>query len=205
MFNHDYQKKEVQMQSFASGKTNLIGRLDFIKKISLLAGAIATGCSPVKILLNLYPEIYNDNKLKEQIITAFITTVIPGANPNEPNLCRIFSDNYYPFYKYCGFFVSDLCEKSKNHFGIENFHELNLWQRTEIIKEGLKDEFTTSRIYTAAIYITQVSYYCSIYDEKKGCELIDFEGSYGFLNVDNHFDKDKLKLANEITCHGNYS
>ena len=34
MFNHDYQTKEVEMQSFVSGKTNLIGRLDFIKKIS---------------------------------------------------------------------------------------------------------------------------------------------------------------------------
>ena len=113
MFNHDYQTKEVEMQSFVSGKTNLIGRLDFIKKISLLAGAIATGCSPVKILLNLYPERYNDNNLKEQIITAFITTVIPGANPNEPNLCRIFSDNYYPvdfLYRICARKVKTILE-----------------------------------------------------------------------------------------------
>lgn len=205
MFNNDFQTKEAEIQSVDSDKSHLIGRLDFIKKISLLTGVVIAGCSPVKILLKLYPERFDDNDYKKKILSAFVTTIIPGADLTDPNICRIFSDHYYPFHKYCGFFVSDLCKKSKRRFYTENFHQLKLEERTSIVKEGLRDEFTTSRLYTAAIYISQVSFYSGIYDDDKGCELIDFEGRYGFMNTNTKIDKSKLQQANEITSYGNYS
>ena len=183
-----------------------ISRLDFLKKISLSLGVLITSCTPVNILLNTHDDKYDeDSNLKVKILQAFVTAVIPGTDPDNPDLCKIFCDDYYPFHKYCGFFISDLCSKSKKLFGSECFYDLSFEQRTEVIQSGLDDDSTTKRIYTAAIFITQVSIYCSIYDDEKGCNLIDFHGSYGFMDTSMYHTNPQVYLAKEITPTGNYS
>ena len=183
-----------------------ISRIDFLKKLSLSLGLFVTSCTPIKILLNTHEDKYNDNAaLKNNILKAFVTTVIPGADPNNPHMCRIFCDEYYDFHKYTGYFISDLCNKSNSLFATKNFYELTSEQRTKVIQAGLNDDSTTERIYTAAIFIAQVSVYCSIYDDEKGCSLIDYHGSYGFMEADMFFENPQTYLAKEQTPTGNYS
>jgi hypothetical protein len=183
-----------------------ISRLDFLKKISFSFGVLMTSCTPVNILLNTHDDKYDDDSiLKTKILRAFVTAVIPGTDPNNPDICKIFCDDYYSFHKYCGFFVSDLCSKSQNLFGSECFYDLSIEQRTEVIQSGLEDDSITERIYTAAIFIAQVSVYCSIYDDEKGCNLIDFKGNYGFIDAEIYYRNPQVYLAEEITSTGNYS
>ena len=201
--------KNSSIETNAYSKKNhfaSISRLDFLKKISFSLGIIVTSCTPVKILLNTHDDKYDENtELKNQILKAFVTTVIPGADPENPDICKIYCDEYYPFHKYCGFFISDLNSKSKKIFNSENFYELSYQQRTEVIQAGLDDDSTTERIYTAAIFITQVAVYCSIYDDERGCNLIDYKGNYGFMDAEMFFADQKKYLAQEITSTGNYS
>ena len=131
--------------------------------------------------------------------------VIPGVDSDDPDLCRIFNDEYYPFYKFCGFFVSDLCSKSKELFGTQNFHHLSISKRTRVIQSGLDGDSTTARLYAGAIYLAQVSYYSCIYNDEKAIELIDFNGKYTFMEAEKHHKNHTSFLANEITLTGNYS
>ena len=196
----------IDKQGSISGPCSNINRLDFIKKLTLLTGVIVTGCTPVRILLKSYPDKYeDDDEMCKQILDSFVLTVIPGACPDDPDLSRIFTDDYYKFNKYCGFFKSHLCSKSKNLFGVENFSSLTPQQRTRVIQSGLEDDSTTAKLYAAAIYMAQVSYYSCIYNDKKSCELIDFHGSYGFMNTDISYNDCRKLLADEITFSGNYS
>jgi len=201
MLNKIFQSK---IQS-GQGNNRVISRNDFLKQIALVTGFIMTSCTPVKILLNSHDDKYDkDAYLKKKILEAFVTTVIPGADTNNPNLCTIFYDEYYPFYKYCGFFISDLCNKSKKMFGTECFYDLSLAERTEVIQAGLDDDSTTEKIYTAAIFISQVSVYCSIYDDERGCSLIEFPGSYAFIDTEMYYSDNYNYLAAELTSTGNY-
>ena len=204
--NKNMKSLGIDQQVSISGSCTNISRLDFINKIMLLTGVIATGCTPVRILLKSYPDKYDDDKkMCRQILNAFVLTVIPGANSDDPDLCRIFNDDYYKFKKYCGFFTSDLCSKSKKLFNIENFSSLTLQQRIKVIQSGLEDNSTTAKLYAGAIYMAQVSYYSCIYNDNKSCELIDFQGSYGFMNTDISYNDSEKLLADEITFSGNYS
>lgn len=183
-----------------------ISRNDFLKKITFSLGVLMTSCTPVKILLNTHDDKYDeDADLKSKILKAFVTAVIPGADCSDPDNCKIFCDDYYPFHKYCGFFTSDLCNKSEKLFETECFHSLPLDQRTEVIQAGLNDDATTERIYTAAIFIAQVSVYCSIYNDENGCKIIDFPGSYGFVDTEMFYANQYEYLANELTSTGNFS
>jgi hypothetical protein len=197
-----FQAKNKNMQN----GSQVISRHDFLKQIAFSAGFLITSCTPVKILLNTHENKFdNDTDLKQKVLSAFVGAVIPGSDNCDPNSLKIFCDEYYPFHKYCGFFISDLCAKSKNLFGTENFYDLSLQEQTELIQAGLDDDAVTSRIYSAAIFISQVSVYCSIYDDKKGCELIDFPGSYAFVDAEMHYQNSQLYLAAELTSTGNYS
>lgn len=205
-FNKNRWTQKSEPYVLSSGGFEFISRLDFIKKIVLLTGAIVSGCTPVRVLLNSYPDKYDDDKkLSRQILGAFVLTIIPGGNPDDPDLCKIFNDEFYPFYKFCGFFTSDLCGKSKKLFGTEKFFELSFNQRTKVIQDGLDDDVTTSRLYTSAIYIAQVSYFSCIYNDDKACSLIDFPNSYEFMETDMYYKDFNKMLADEVTSSGNYS
>lgn len=183
-----------------------ITRKKFIRSFSLAAAAVITGCSQIKYLTGCYPDKYkNENKTNELSLRAFVTTVIPGADEKDPNLIKIFYDEYYSFKPLCGFFISDLCTKSKDLFDIEEFNLLNEEQRNFIVQEGLNGDSMISRLYTAAIFMTQVSYYSGIYDDGVGCKLIDFEGSNtGFTESELFYPNTTAYLSNELTLNGNY-
>ncbi|MGH7455398.1 MAG: hypothetical protein ACRENG_28855, partial [bacterium] len=171
-----------------------------------LTGFAATGCSPVRILLKAYPEKFDqDKQLVEKTLRAFVLTVVPGASLDDPNLIRIYSDDYYPFCRYCGFFVFDLAKRSAKLYGDERFDQFVLAQRTAVIETGLRADASVARLYRAAVFMAQVSFYGGIYEDEKGCPLIDFHGTQSAFGDEKMFyPQCTALLAREITRDGNY-
>lgn len=181
-------------------------RREFITKLAILSGAALVSCTPLKIILKNYSDEFESNDtIKINNLRAFVTTVIPGVDANDVNLCKIFNDGFYGFENYCGFFIFDICKRSQKMFGEKLFCDLNVEQRTDVILSGLDADATLNKIYTAAIFMSQVSYYSSIYDDENGCELIDFGGSSSFVYSEMFYKNPESYLADQITIDGNYN
>ena len=131
----------------------------------------------IKMVLKIFPHKYcKKNSLKEKFLRAFVTTIIPGANENQDNLVSMYLDSYYPFQTYCGYFVYDLNRRSKKLFNNKEFFNLSEDEKTQVINNALNGRELTRRLYKGAILMAQVSYYGAVYDEERGCPLIDFPG-----------------------------
>jgi hypothetical protein len=146
--------------------------------MSLLIGSTLAGCSTLKILVGDYPARFDtDGELRERMLAMFVCTVIPSADPAEPNLTRVFQDDFYRFRKYCGFFLSDLAATTRDLHGHENFHLLDLEGRTAVVDRNLHQGGPAGRLATSAVFMAEFSYYAGIYDDERGCPLIDFPGA----------------------------
>jgi len=187
--------------------TRCVSRKEFLKQVAVASGFFFAACSPLRVVFKAYPRKFEeDTALCDCVLRAFVTTVIPGAGSDEPNLARMFTDDYYPFHSFSGFFVADLSERSADLFGNERFDQLSLAQRTKVVEDGLNADATVQRLYRGAILIAQVSYYPGIYDDTKGCPLIDFHGAnYGFTADEMYYPNYQALLAREATANGNYS
>jgi len=131
----------------------------------------------VQMVLGIFPHrFHNDKKLKEKILRGFVITIIPGADPGDENLIKMYTDNYYPFSTYCGYFVYDLQRRSKKLFRNKKFTELSLKEKTEVVQNALSGNELTGRLYKGAILMAQVSYYGAVYNEERGCPMISFPG-----------------------------
>ena len=184
-----------------------ISRKEFLKQFSMASALLFAACTPAKILLKAYPEEFkNDPRLRERVLRAFVTTVIPGADEDDPHLVRIFEDEYYPFHSYCAFFTSDLCNRSSDLFSEERFDRLTSAQQTKVIADGLEADATASRLYRGAILMAQVSFYAGIYNSEKGCPLIDFHGANtGFTTDEMYYPNSGSMLAPALTTNGIYN
>lgn len=209
--NLEEQTEDMNRDSLTSPKNKgsfqkEISRRFFLGQIAAASATFVAGCTPVRILLKSYPKKFDkENQLVDTMLRAFVVTIIPGAPVDDENLTKIYSDTFYPFHKYCGFFVSDLSDRSKNQFGNEKFDQLSLEQRTAVIEDGLGADGTTARLYRGAILMAQISFYGGIYDDEKGCPLIEFEGSNeGFEKEEMCYSDSSSGLAQEISKNGNY-
>lgn len=186
--------------------TQRVSRLEFLKQLCIGSGVLLAGCTPMKIVLGAFPdEFKRDTELRERILRAFVTAVIPGASEDDPQLVRMFTDEYYPFHEYCAFFVADLSSRSNRLFGDRHFDNLSLQERTQVIRDGLSDDVMIVRLYRGAIFLSQVSFYAGIYDDEKGCPLIDFHGTnFGFTDEVMYYAETTRFLAPAATATGNY-
>ena len=185
----------------------LISRKAFVLQAGMLLGGCIAGCTPLRIIFKAFPAKFReDPALTDGYLRAFVATVIPGVAPDDPNLVRIFTDDYYPFHQHCAFFVSDLARRSGDLFGDEDFPGLSHDRRTRVIRDGLDGDAIASRLYQGAVYMTQVSYYGSIYDDARGCPLIGYPGTETYHSPEELYYPDAVAhLAPEDTIDGNYS
>lgn len=174
-----YKKKPQKKLKQKSSDTlsDLLNRLKYYDpysksdKLDLLSIPLA-----LQMILKLFPRKYCRNiLLKRKILRTFVLTVIPGANEDDEYLTKMFEDAYYPFHTYCGYFVFDLNIRSKKLYNKE-FTSLSPDERTRVIQIALTGRELTRRLYKGAILMAQVSYFGAIYNEIKGCRLIDFPG-----------------------------
>ncbi|HYL21280.1 MAG TPA: hypothetical protein VEU74_05950 [Gemmatimonadales bacterium] len=183
-----------------------ISRRQALRQLSVAAAGLAVACTPLRVLVNAYPQAFDeDDALLDRVLRAFVTTVIPGAPQDDPDLVRAFSDPAYPFAEYVGFFAADLSRRAARRFGGRPFDELPASERTAVIAEGLAADGTTRRLYSGAIVLAQIAFYAGIYDEKKGCALIGFDGGYrGHSLTDITHPAPERFVSRALTGDGNY-
>jgi len=184
----------------------LLTRRSFNKGLLLSFGALLASCTPVKILLKAYPEEYKTSHgLQDEMLRAFILTIVPGADKNTPKMTEIYYDHYYPFASYVPFFLSDLDGRAKKLFSGRSFLELTQTEKEKTVYDGLHNgDASAQRLYRGAIYMTRANIYAGIYDDNRGCPHIDFHGKDQDFDPDKMYYKDaKHYFAPQISLSGN--
>lgn len=182
-------------------------RREFILRLSLLSLFAGTGCSTITKLALSYPEEYDtDAHLVESNLKAFASTVLPGVDVSDPNITRIFSDEYYPVYKIRGYFLHTLNKFTAKNYNRSQFYELKPDQREETIQSFLDGGGRKRRLFKIAILLVQTSFYSGIYDSNEGCDFIGFRGAnYGFNTSEMYYSEVTDLVSDSITEDGNYS
>jgi len=156
----------------------------------------------VRMLFYLYPSKYRrDAGFQDRVLRAFVVTVIPGADPWEPDLVRMYHDTHYPFFPYTGYLAYALERRGRSRGG---FLLLGPGERTRVIQDSLSSDDTTSRLFKGAILMAQVSYFAGIYHPERGCPLIDFPGrNSGFTREELSYPDAAEYVGPETTADGN--
>ena len=156
-----------------------ISRREALKRLGLLGGAaLAAGCTPARIGLGLYPARFKeDEDLVRGVLAALAATILPGAGLDEPSLCRPFYDDRFPLHRYRTYLAADLCERSRVECGQGRFDLLPSGDRIRVLEAGLGADDTTRKLYTGAIFLTQLAFYSGFYGDV-GCPEIDFDGQF---------------------------
>jgi hypothetical protein len=183
-----------------------ISRRQLLQQLGVIAAGVGAACTPMRVLVNAYPQAFDDDPaLTERVLRAFTITVIPGAPALDADLTRAFVDADYPFAPFAAFFASDLDRRGRERYG-EAFEQLDPAARTTIIADGLAADATTRKLYNGAIALAQIAFYAGIYDDRRGCILIGFEGGYRWhpLTEITHPHPTRF-LAEALTPDGNYA
>ena len=154
-------------------------RREALKAIGLFGGvALVSGCTPVRIGLGLFPTKFKeDDNLVRPVLAALADTIVPGSGLDEASLCRPFYDDRFPLAEYRGFLASDLCQRAWIEGRQRRFDQLGLAARVRVVESALKSDGTTRKLYTGAIFLTQIAFYTGFYGDV-GCPTIDFAGRY---------------------------
>jgi hypothetical protein len=206
-FKRDGPGNVASVPAATGGATERLSRRAVLKRLGLAAAGLAFGCTPFRIVLRVYPSDFDDDgALVDRVMRAFVTTVVPGAPVDSPNLTRVFADEWFPFASYRSFFASDLCRRSLERHGTSRFETLSPAQRTQVVHSGLSADSTTRKLYNGAIFLAQLSCYAGIYDDDAGCALISFEGRFRVVPLeDQTYPNPEDFLPRERTADGNYA
>lgn len=148
-----------------------------LRMLSVAALGLATGCAPLRIALRWSPaEFRDDPAAVDRVLRAFVATVLPGTELGD-DAARVLLDDAYPFAPYAATFTADLSARGARRFGSERFDSLGADQRTAVVESGLRADTITRKLYTGAIFLTQISFYAGTHHDA-GCPAIGFEGSY---------------------------
>jgi hypothetical protein len=132
--------------------------------------------------------------------------VIPGAEGSDRELARAFHDDAYPFAPHAAYFASDLCRRARRNFSGRSIELLEEGEQAAVVRDGLHADGITRRLYRGAIFLAQVATFASIYDDDKGCALIDFPGANaGYLPEEYSYSNAAAYLPAAITPDGNYA
>ncbi len=164
--------------------------LDRRRALALLgmavAGLAAPGCLVLDRVLSRYRGMLRDDRpLEEAVYRGFVDAVIPGLDTrtlDSPNLVRVFFDEDLPFADYHLDMSAHLCKSAAKHCDEWRYHTLNPERRREVIRRGIESGGLVQRLYEGTVFITQVATYANIYDDARGCRLIDYEGTSGKLD-----------------------
>ncbi|HUI65339.1 MAG TPA: hypothetical protein VL126_10890 [Bacteroidota bacterium] len=167
-----------------------------------LPGAVI---SAFRMIFKLYPRRFStDRSLADRVLRAFVLTVIPGADKEDPDLVRMYFDRDYPFYPYTAFLVFDLVRRSARMCAGSSFADLGGEERTLVLEKALCASDTVARLYRGAMLMAQVSYYAGIYNAEKGCSLIDFPGkNAGFSRQEISYPNPAQYLPYPMSLDGN--
>jgi hypothetical protein len=188
-------------------RLDIVSRRAALRQLALLGAGLLAGCAPMRVVFRALPESLGSEPGADRLVLqAFVTTVVPGVDPADPHLIHHFSDEFYTFAPFREYFSEDLRYRSQRRFRT-TFDSASPAQRTTVIQEGLQEQVpATQKLYTGAVFLTQLAIYGAIYDDARGCPLIGFEGPYRFhgLPATSYPDPESF-LARPATRDGNYS
>ncbi len=201
---HDHRESEKRRVRQIAGAT--VTRRAALRQLGVLLAGFGAACTPARILLKAYPQEFEENpEAADRALRAFAGTVIPGAPTDDPNLVRVYHDPFFRFAPYASFFIADLCQRSAGMYGAPRFDDLGEAERTRVIQAGLDADATTRKLYTGAIFLAQLSFYAGVFDDERGCPLIDFEGRYRLRPLaELSYPNPGKYLASEKTINGNF-
>ena len=79
-------------------------------------------------------------------------------------------------------------------------------QRCAVIGSAMSADGTTRKLYSGAIYLTQVACYAGIYDDAVGCPAIGWEGRYRRRRrTELTYPNPDAFLSHEVGVQGNYA
>ncbi len=152
-------------------------RRDFLRIV--IGAGVASACTPVRIGLKLYPRDFDEHpELVEETLRAFVLAIVPGMRTDDPNLTRALDDELFRLEEHREWLAYDLCRRAGDYAGDRHFASLPLADRARVISGALESGGVTKRLYTAAIYVTQIAVYASVYDDERGCPLWGYEGPF---------------------------
>ena len=181
-----------------------ISRRQLLRHLAAIAASLGAACTPVRVLVNAYPQAFDDDPaLVDHVLGAFAATILPGAPAGNPDLTRALTDPDYPFAAYAAFFAADLERRARARFGAA-FERLPPAGRTRIVADGLAADATSRKLYNGAVTLVQIAFYAGIYDARKGCPMIGFEGGDHFHPLADITHPDPTRfLAEALTPDGN--
>lgn len=183
-----------------------ITRRQALAYLGAAAAASVTACTPMKILLGAYPGVFDeDDDLTDRVLGGFADAVLPGASVPTGQLVRPLRDERFPLEGHCGYLASDLCGRAGDLCGSRQFDLLSREERCLVIEAGLASDAITRRLYTGAIFLTQVAFFGGIYDDDTGCAFIEFDGRYRKTRLaDLTYPDPQAYLARELTSNGHF-
>jgi hypothetical protein len=156
---------------------NTMTRRAALKSLGAVMGGVAAGCTPARLALQVYDHNFEtDAGLTQRTLDSFVETIVPGAGGTPELRTRAFWDPAYPFAGHRAYFASDLCRRAAALHAGSRFHTLSSADRKRVVREALRADSITKRLYEGAIYLTQVAVYAGIYDDR-GVGVIGFEGA----------------------------
>jgi len=185
-----------------------ISRRTALRKLGLVGSALAAvSCTPLKVVLRWYPTEFDvDHDRVDRILAAFVDAVVPGVRSQRRDPTRHLFDPRFPLHSHTGYFAADLCSRAQDRTGNPAFERLTRQLRTRVIADGLAADPTTSRLYSGAIYLTQIASYAGIYDDRDGCATIKWAGrSRPAPANDQTYPRPHDFLAHEVGVRGNFA
>ncbi len=168
------------MQNCLQSRRSTVGRRLALRLLAQAGAGIAiAGCTPVRLALNVYPKEFDfEAERVDRILRAFCCAVVPGTSTGDPDVSRVFYDEFYPLAKHRTFFAADLCDRAARETGSGRFESLALEERERIVGHALAEGGLITRLYSGAVFLTQIAILAGIYDSETGCPLIDFDGRF---------------------------
>lgn len=140
----------------------------------------------------------------KRTIRSFMDTVVPGAPTNHPDIDVVFYEPAYGFAKYRRILLLDLKKRSKRLFGNRQFSGLSYEQRAAVIKSGLRAGDMLRKLYSASIYVTQVTVFTGFYKTEESCSLIDFKAKFEPGAIKTSYSNFQEFAGRPLTNDGNY-
>jgi hypothetical protein len=156
-----------------------LSRRAVLASVAAFTAGVASGCTPVRYGLRLYPAAFNDQDTCERVLRAFVLAAVPGAlDSPQSSLTRCFGDDLFPFKTYRKNFAADLCRRAGKRFGEPRFDRLDRHEQVAIVREGLRADAITRKLYAGAVFLAQVAVLGGIYADDAAVPALDFEGEY---------------------------
>lgn len=182
------------------GSTN-INRREALSRFLLGTAGFLVSCSPLNILGA--KSTLTSKQTEIEILGAFMETIVPGLDVNHPGLTAVFYDKYYRFTKFRKILVNDIINQTRKLFSVNSFETLQREGREKIVQHVLNVGGIMKKVYSGAIYLTQITAYAGLYNRNYSSPIIDFKAEYSFEPTS--YPNYKDFLGDNQTIDGNYS